>query len=351
MAAITRARHFAESGKSVPTFLRHQNYLQKSSDQMWTVHKSVMHYVRRPAAAFRFHELKEDAPLLADASGNRVLGQGLEDGNWYLYGQGYAFRGHWQPDESVRQDYRGEGAEFGVFKTMAHGFLLGGMLGLQKVRMDSDALKSEADIYRAGPFLSWSDETWTIDAMLTYGWVGLDTRRTDLLNSRWYGSPKGSEWSANLQASYAITLDQWLMGLQLVPEASLGYRSGTIESYREKAGDVYFRQGETQHKGLTTKLGSGIRYLFPDLSQPTEFGIKLGVQKTHGWQKQNDDSRSAFWPKMPEVESRDTALYYGLSFFRVLGAGLDKLIDIEFNGTSGDKSGSEMLTFTYRQRF
>ncbi|MGI9276569.1 MAG: autotransporter outer membrane beta-barrel domain-containing protein [Endozoicomonas sp.] len=350
-AALERVRHFLESDREIPAFLRNQNYLQKTSDKMWTTHKSIMRSVRTPSASLQLHDLKEDAPMLADASGSSVTGQALEEESWYFYGQGYAFKGHWQPDESVRQDYRGEGAEFGLFKTMANGFLLGGMFGMQKVRMEAEGLKSEADIYRVGPFLSWSDDTWSVDAMLTYGWAGLDTRRTDILNSHWKGSPKGSEWAAHLQASYAIPLDHWLMGLQLVPEASLSYRVGTIDSYREEAGGSYYQQGESRHKGLTTKLGSGLQYTFPDLSQPTEAGVKLGVQKTHDWQKQDEDSRSAIWPKTPEVESRDTSLYYSFGFTRVFGAELDKLIGLEFTGTSGEKSGSEMLMFTYRQRW
>ncbi|AMO58316.1 hypothetical protein GZ77_21565 [Endozoicomonas montiporae] len=344
-------------GKQIdPNFIRGQGYLTRTADEFWRNHTKSVTQIRRMNELLKEGvELGDDAPMVADINNSQGLFTGLENNHWYVYGQAYVFRGHWEPEAGLKQKYKGEGAEFGAFRFMDNGFLLGGMLGLQKVRMEADfggsgSMDSDARIYRVGPFASWSNDRLTIDSMLTYGWVSLDTQRRDLLSNRWKASPKGSEWAAHLQASYRIPLDHWAMGLSLIPEAYAGYRLGTIEKHTEKSDDLRHSVTESKHKGLTTRLGTGVGYVFPDLSQPTDVMFKLGVQKTHGWEKR-EKSSSSMWAKTPKAESRDTALYYSLGVNRQFGADLDKMIGLEYTGTSGKKSGSDALIFSYRQAF
>ncbi|UYM14123.1 autotransporter outer membrane beta-barrel domain-containing protein [Endozoicomonas euniceicola] len=339
-----------------PNFIKNQSYLTRTADHNWKTHTKFISQIRRMNNLLKQGiELGDDAPMLADINNSQGLFNGLEDDHWYVYGQGYVFRGHWEPEAGLKQEYKGEGAEFGTFRYLGNGFLLGGMFGLQKVRMEANAgvsgnMDSDARIYRLGPFVSWNNDRWTIDSMLTYGWVSLDTDRRDLFNSRWKASPEGSEWAAHLQASYRIPLDNWTMGLSLVPEAYVGYRLGTIEKHTEKSENFRNPVNESKHKGLTTRLGTGIGYMFPDLSQPTDIMVKLGIQKTHGWEDKGKSS-SSMWAKTPKAESRDTAMYYSLALNRQFGADLDKMIGLEYAGTSGKKSGSDALIFSYRQAF
>ncbi|MET4696189.1 autotransporter outer membrane beta-barrel domain-containing protein [Endozoicomonas lisbonensis] len=339
-----------------PNFIKNQSYLTRTADQHWKTHtKSISQIWRMNNLLQQGVEVGDDAPMVADINNSQGLFSGLEDDHWYVYGQAYVFRGHWEPEAGLKQEYKGEGAEFGTFRYMGNGFLLGGMFGLQKVRMEANAgisgnMESDAQIYRLGPFVSWNNDRWTVDSMLTYGWVSLDTDRRDLLSNRWKASPTGSEWAAHLQTSYRIPLDNWTMGLSLVPEAYVGYRVGTIEKYTEKSENLRNPVTESKHKGLTTRLGTGIGYMFPDLSQPTDIMVKLGVQKTHGWEDK-EKSSSSMWAKTPKAESRDTAMYYSLAVNRQFGADLDKMIGLEYAGTSGKKSGSDALIFSYRQAF
>ncbi|UYM14115.1 autotransporter outer membrane beta-barrel domain-containing protein [Endozoicomonas euniceicola] len=339
-----------------PNFIKNQSYLTRTADHHWKTHtKSISQIWRMNNLLKQGVELGDDAPMVADINNSQGLFNGLEDDHWYVYGQGYVFRGHWEPEAGLKQEYKGEGAEFGTFRYMGNGFLLGGMFGLQKVRMEANAgvsgnMDSDARIYRLGPFVSWNNGRWTIDSMLTYGWVSLDTDRRDLLSNRWKASPEGSEWAAHLQASYRIPLDSWTMGLSLVPEAYVGYRLGTIEKHTEKNENLRNPVTESKHTGLTTRLGTGIGYMFPDLSQPTDIMVKLGIQKTHGWEDKSKSS-SSMWAKTPKAESRDTAMYYSLALNRQFGADLDKMIGLEYAGTSGKKSGSDALIFSYRQAF
>lgn len=361
MRAIDEVAHLCRSGNvgSVlgdPGFIRNQSYLTRTADQNWKTHTRSISQIRGMNNLLKQGvEVGDDAPMVADISNSHTLFNGLKDDHWYVYGQAYAFRGHWEPEAGLKQEYKGEGAEFGTFHYMGNGFLLGGMFGLQKVRMKANAgisgnMESDAQIYRLGPFVSWNDDSWTVDSMLTYGWVSLDTDRRDLLSNRWKASPKGSEWAAHLQASYRIPLDSWTMGLSLVPEAYVGYRLGTIEKYTEKSEGLKNSVTESKHKGLTTRLGTGIGYMFPDLSQPTDIMVKLGVQKTYGWEDK-EKSSSSMWAKTPKAESRDTAMYYSLAVNRQFGSDLDKMIGLEYTGTSGKKSGSDALIFSYRQAF
>ncbi|MCW7556007.1 autotransporter outer membrane beta-barrel domain-containing protein [Endozoicomonas gorgoniicola] len=339
-----------------PDFIKNQSYLTKTADQHWKTHtKSISQIWRMNNLLKQGVELGDDAPMVADISNSQGLFNGLEDDHWYAYGQAYVFRGHWEPEAGLKQEYKGEGAEFGTFRYMGNGLLLGGMFGLQKVRMEANAgisgnMESDAQIYRLGPFVSWNNDRWTVDSMLTYGWVSLDTDRRDLLSNRWKASPKGSEWAAHLQTSYRIPLDEWTMGLSLIPEAYVGYRLGTIEKYTEKSENLRNPVTDSKHKGLTTRLGTGIGYMLPDLSQPTDIMVKLGVQKTHGWEDK-EKSSSSMWAKTPKAENRDTAMYYSLAVNRQFGADLDKIIGLEYAGTSGKKSGSDALIFSYRQTF
>ena len=339
-----------------PEFIKNQSYLTKTADHHWKTHtKSISQIWRMNNLLKQGVEVGDDAPMVADISNSQGLFNGLEDDHWYAYGQAYVFRGHWEAEAGLKQEYKGEGAEFGTFRYMGNGFLLGGMFGLQKVRMEANAgisgnMDSDAQIYRLGPFVSWNNDRWTVDSMLTYGWVSLDTDRRDLLSNRWKASPKGSEWAAHLQTSYRIPLDDWTMGLSLIPEAYVGYRLGTIEKYTEKSENLRNPVTESKHKGLTTRLGTGIGYMLPDLSQPTDIMVKLGVQKTHGWEDK-EKSSSSMWAKTPKAESRDTAMYYSLAVNRQFGADLDKMIGLEYAGTSGKKSGSDALIFSYRQTF
>ena len=339
-----------------PNFISNQTYLAKVADHGWRTHNTTIAQIRHLNNTLQNGgKLEENSPMVADASHSQPVFTGLKDDHWYLYGQSYAFKGHWEPEEGLRQEYRGQGAEFGAFRSMGNGFLLGGMFGLQKVSMEADLgetgkMESDAQIYRLGPFVSWSNDRWTVDSMLTYGWVSFDTSRRDILNSQWKGSPKGSEWAAHLQTSYKIPLDNWTMGLSLVPEAYVGYRMGTIEEYREKNGVFNNTIGESKHKGLTTRLGTGIGYVFPDLNSPTDIMFRLGVQKTHGWQDKGKSSSNAP-PKTPVPESRDTAMYYSLGLNHQFGVDLDKMVGFEYSGTSGKKSGSDALTLTYRMKF
>ena len=361
LRAINDVANLCRAGKVGPSlgdagFIKNQSYLTRSANHGWHTHTSITAQIRQMDYILRNGgEIGENAPMLADASHSQAMFTGLEDDHWYVYGQAYAFRGHWEPEEGLKQEYKGEGAEFGTFRSMGNGFLLGGMFGLQKVRMEADFglsgnMNSDAQIYRVGPFVSWSNDHWTVDSMLTYGWVSLDTSRRDILNNRWKASPKGSEWAGHLQASYSIPLDHWTMGLSLVPEAFVGYRMGTIEKYAEKSNDLRNSITESKHKGLTTRLGSGVGYMFPDLSTPTNVMLKAGVQKTHGWEDK-DKSSTNTWPSTPKAESRDTAMYYSLALNRQFGADLDKMIGLEYAGTSGDKSASDALMFSYRQAF
>ena len=361
MRAISEVVDLCRTGKvgsqlGDPNFIKNQSYLTRTADHHWKTHtKSISQIWRMNNLLKQGVELGDDAPMVADINNSQGLFNGLEDNHWYVYGQGYVFRGHWEPEAGLKQEYKGEGAEFGTFRYMGNGFLLGGMFGLQKVRMEANAgisgnMDSDAQIYRLGPFVSWNNDRWTVDSMLTYGWVSLDTDRRDLLNNRWKASPEGSEWAAHLQASYRIPLDSWTMGLSLVPEAYLGYRLGTIEKHTEKSENLRNPVTESKHRGLTTRLGTGIGYMLPDLSQPTDIMVKLGVQKTHGWEDK-EKSSSSMWAKTPKAESRDTAMYYSLALNRQFGADLDKMIGLEYAGTSGKKSGSDALIFSYRQAF
>ena len=359
MRDVTRLCQEKKVGQTLgdPDFISNQTYLVKVADHGWRTHHTTIAQVRHLNNTLQNGGKpgEENVPMIADASNSQTIFTELEDDHWYLYGQAYTFKGQWEPEASLKQEYRGQGAEFGTFRSMGSGFLLGGMFGLQKVSMEaalgeSGKMESDARIYRVGPFVSWSNDLWTIDSMLTYGWVSLDTSRRGILSHQWKGSPKGSEWAAHLQGSYKITLDNWTMGLSLMPEAYVGYRMGTIEEYREKNGEFSNTIDESKHKGLTTRLGTGIGYVFPDLGSPTDIMFKLGVQKTHGWQDKGKSSSNAL-PKTPDPESRDAVMYYSLALNHQFGVDLDKMIGFGYSGTSGKKSGSDALTFTYRQKF
>ena len=143
------------------------------------------------------------------------------------------------------------------------------------------------------------------------------------------------------------------MGLKLVPEVYLGYRVGNIEGHDEKSGnsgELTRRIASSTQTGLTTRLGSGLNYTFPDLTNPTDLGIKVGLEKTFMWQKDGKTSPGQ-WAKTPEPETRDTSVYYGLGFNRQFGANLNKLISLDYMGSAGKTSGSDALTLTYRQSF
>lgn len=318
--------------------------MQKAGVQGDIIHNDIMAKLRKGEQ--RVNELNEDMPMVADASGNPVLLDGLQDDQWYFYGQAYAFRGHWEPTASTRQNYKGQGVEFGLLKALQNGWAFGGMLGYQKMKMDVDQLgKSDADIYRVGPFLSWSNDRWTVDSLLSYGWVNMDTS-----HKQWKGSPKGSEWAAHVQSTYAIPLDHWAMGLKLVPEAYVGYRVGNIDGHDMKSGNDSLKVSSSKQTGLTTRLGTGLNYTLPDLTNPTDIGVKVGLEKTFMWQD-DEKSGNSQWAKTPTPETRDTAVYYGLGAHRQFGANLDKVIGLDYMGSKGDKSGSDALTLTYRQQF
>ena len=343
MEAVTK--DLRQNNPALPSISK-QNILTRSGQHHWQLHFKTMVDIRKYLnGEYRFNDLKDDMPLVADASGNNVLATGLEHDEWYFYSQGYGFRGHWQPDTDTRQDYKGHGMEFGVLKTISTGWAFGGMFGLQKVKMNAGESRADASVYRVGPFISWSDDHWSLDTLLSYGWVDMNTQA-----GRWSGAPKGSEWAGHVQGTYSIPLDNITMGLKLIPEAYLGYRAGNIKAHDEKYGSLTRHISSSRQTGLTTRLGSGLNYTFPDLRNPTDITFKAGLEKTYMWQKDQQD-RSRHWPKTPVPESRDTAVYYGLGFNHQFGASLDKLIGIDYMGTFGRKSGSDALTLTYRQRF
>ena len=121
-------------------------------------HHSIMNQLRKyKDGEQRINELDESIPVVADASGNPVSFVNLEADQWYFYSQGYAFRGYWEPKPSHRQNYKGQGIELGLLKALDNGWALGGMLGLQKIKSDMQQTNADSDIYRVGPFLSWSD--------------------------------------------------------------------------------------------------------------------------------------------------------------------------------------------------
>lgn len=343
MEAVTE--DLRQNNPSLPSISK-QNILTRSGHHQWQLHFKTMVDIRKHMnGEYRFNDLKDDMPMVADASGNNVLITGLKHDEWYFYSQGYAFRGHWQPDTDTHQDYSGHGMELGVLKTIDSGWAFGGMFGVQKVKMEANQSKADAMVYRVGPFVSWSDDRWSLDTMLSYGWVNMNTQ-----TGRWSGAPKGSEWAGHVQGTYTIPLDSLTMGLKLIPEAYAGYRVGNIEAHDEKNGGLTRKISASKQTGLTTRLGSGLNYTFPDLRNPTDVTFRAGLEKTFMWQKSEQD-RSSHWPKTPNPESRDTAIYYGLGFNHQFGADLNKLIGIDYMGTAGRKSGSDALTFTYRQRF
>ena len=173
------------------------------------------------------------------------------------------------------------------------------------------------------------------------------------LNTRtgsWSGTPKGNEWAAHLHGAYNIPLDHWSLGLKLVPEAYIAYREGNIKAHEMTNGDNTFHLLSSRQKSWTTRIGTGLNYTLPDLSAPSEVSIKLGLEKSFMEQPDNQTS-NAYWAKTPTPEAKETAIYYGLGFNRQFGSNLDKLIGLEYMGSHGDKSGSDALTLTYRQRF
>ena len=181
---------------ALPT-IQHQSVLMRSGTQQWHLHVATIHQIQKSSnSEQRFNELKDDMPVMVDIHGNNALITGLQEDQWYVYGQGYAFRGHWEPAQSVRQDYTGKGMEFGLLKALHNGWALGGMFGFQAVRMNIGQVraKADADVYRIGSFASWSNDQWSLDGMLTYGWVNMKTSQ-----GQWNGSPEGSEWAAHIQ--------------------------------------------------------------------------------------------------------------------------------------------------------
>ena len=343
MEAITK--DLEANDASLPS-IQGQGVLRKSNDQQWHFHFAFLNQLRKHMnGEQRFNELDKDMPMVADINGNNALLTGLQDDQWYVYGQGYAFRGHWEPTKSTRQDYTGKGMEFGLLKALQNDWILGGTFSFQKLDMEIGKGKASADVYRIGPFASWSNDRWSVDSMLTYGWVNMKTSQ-----GQWSGAPKGSEWAAHVQSTYTLPLDQWAIGLKLVPEAYLGYRVGNIDGHDMKSGNNARTIISSKQTGLTTRLGTGLNYTFADLSSPTDVGIKVGLEKTFMWQEDSKSS-NAQWAKTPAPESRDTSVYYGIGLHRQFGASLDKLIGLDYMGSKGESSGSDALTLTYRQSF
>jgi autotransporter-associated beta strand protein len=176
------------------------------------------------------------------------------------------------------------GAQFGLDYTFSEGLLAGVALGYLWTDADLDASLGEIDqgTFRVGPYFSWFEHDWYVDASLTFGYSSIEGKREIPALALTADSDYDAyDFTGYVGTGYQLQLKE---DLYLAPIASLLYSHIEFDGFTESgAGGANLKVPSRDDDSFRTRLGANLSYRFSELaSQPITYVYA-------GWEHEFDD--------------------------------------------------------------
>ena len=247
----------------------------------------------------------------------------------------------------------GQGMTAGVFYQLNAELVTGMLLSAHKntYSFNDGPGSGSLENVRTGPFLSWTQSGFHLDASLTLAHNNYSLKRKDSADNALKASFSGHEVAAYTGMGYDIHMDSWAQGLILTPMAELLYVRSRNGGYTEEGkSDEAMSVNNGSGSQLITRYGLEASYLFPDLESPTELKARLGRQR-HNMASQNTayslqggDSGSLSIPAFAE-----DATLVGLGFYRKVSD--YSHISFNYNGARSENGLSHGLQLSFQSKF
>lgn len=249
--------------------------------------------------------------------------------------------------------YTGYGLSTGVFSQLSESWIVGIMLGTQKVsgRFSDRTGSGSVNSIRLGPFFSWSDNDWHLDLAFTMARNEYEINRSigeGGLSSRF----NGMEWSAYGTLGYDISFDHRVLGLTLSPVLEVLYTRSEQSGYKEKgSAGPSMRVGKQSSSQWLTRMGLEMEYLLPDILHPTSWHFTLG------WQQQSLQARSVSY-EIPAFNTsgafkapvfNDRGLFFGIGYTHRQSGRSN--INIRYHGLLSGRTRGHGLQLEYEMKF
>ena len=296
--------------------------------------------------------------LMVAADHGSSPGLPLEDRRskeWHGFVQVYGVQGHRDSKPGVSGvSYQGYGLNAGIFSELNDHWIAGLMLGNQKVsgHFTDKAGSGVMESIRFGPFFSWSKDNGHLDLAFMVARNEFDVSRNDVRGRALRSRFSGMEWSAYAALGYDIAMDQWALGLTVMPVLELLYSRADQPGHSEKGVSdralVVGKQSTSQWLG---RAGLEVEYLLPDIEHPGSWHFTLGLQ-------QQSLSTAGQSYRMPATggagvfkasDFHDSGLFFGIGYTRKQSE--RSSINIRYHGVFADQTRGHGLQLVYEIKF
>lgn len=153
-------------------------------------------------------------------------------------------------------------------------WVVGVSTGCTWTDVDTNDVPSETDIFawQIGPYVSFNEKKWYVDAGFTYSDGDIDTKRKiEFLGVTADGDTDSDTWSFYVGGGYTFAFGKFT----LTPTANLSYSTTDIDSYTEKnAGGANLHIDETDSDSTVLRIGIRPAY---------QFNKRFSVNGTASW--------------------------------------------------------------------
>jgi autotransporter-associated beta strand protein len=241
--------------------------------------------------------LTDDPHTLAQVAANEQDSQSAKDqmrlatpmNEWAAFAKIYGVFSN-QDTTSSRTGYSssGVGVQFGMDYQVNENLIVGLAFDYAKTSIDQDGNLGDVDVesFRIGPFASWYNDAWFVDANLTFGLHTNDSTRRDSLGT-YEASYDSNDVSMYLGGGYQFKLnDSWT----LTPTASLRYTYYNRDAYSESNGGADYASYSINR--LYTRFGAKLDYRLKTMDMLFIPEVVLGWE--HEYLNENDPVSASY---------------------------------------------------------
>ena len=159
------------------------------------------------------------------------------------------------------------GGQFGFDYRFSPNFVAGLAVGytFTDANLDAGLGDIEDQTIRAGPYMSYYEDDWYVDASVTFGWHMFDNdRNIPALGLSAHSEYDGYDITGYLGTGYHLELD-W--NLYLTPIASVLFSHFSYEGFSESgAGGANLTLPSRESDSLRSRIGANLAYRFPEMT-------------------------------------------------------------------------------------